>query len=433
MVRFHPLPRNSDLFQKSEPGRPFILGKYLRGKKRKFKPNFLEKSVKVELFCFFHRKKLKGGIMERIREIVERIKPVDQRLMEKTQKRLDNLTKPIGSMGKLEEFAKRITGITRKDNPSLEKKAIFTFAADHGVAEEGVSAYPSEVTAQMVNNFLSGGAGINVLARHLGARVVVVDMGVKEDCHVVRFKEWTPRNDTSCQLKIKKINYGTRNITRGPAMTKKEAIASILAGAEVFEEEHKKNGIDIIGIGEMGIGNTTAASSILAAITRARVEDVTGRGTGIDDKQLKNKIKVIKKALMLNQPDPANPIDVLTKVGGYEIGGLAGVVLMAAANKVPVVMDGFISTVSALIATQLAPLVKDYLFASHNSVEIGHKIALKAVGQRPMFDLEMRLGEGTGAALAINIIEAGVKILEQMASFAEAGVSEKIRNHRKIM
>ncbi len=353
--------------------------------------------------------------MERIEEIIKRIKPVDERLMQETQKKLDNLTKPIGSLGRLEEFAKRIVGITGKNNPSLKEKVIFTFAADHGVAEEGVSAYPAEVTAQMVYNFLSGGAGINVLARHVGARLVVVDMGVKEKLKTQNSK-----------LKIKKINYGTRNMAKGPAMTKKEAIESILAGAEVFAEEFKKDGVDIAGIGDMGIGNTTAASSILAAITKAKVKDVTGRGTGIDDEQLRNKVEVIKRALRVNRPDPTDPIDVLAKVGGYEIGGLAGVVLLAAANKVPVVIDGFISTASALIATQLAPLVRDYLFASHKSVEIGHDIALREIGQRPMFDLKMRLGEGTGAALAINIIEAGVKILNQMASFKEAGVSEKI-------
>ena len=360
--------------------------------------------------------------MERIRNIIERIKSVEKPLIEEAQKRLNNLTKPVGSLGRLEEFARRVVAITGKINPSLKRKVIFTFAADHGVTEEGVSAYPSEVTAQMVDNFLSGGAAINVLACHIGAKVIVVDMGVKGDCHLAD----APRNDTSCQLKIKKINYGTRNMARGPAMTKKEAIASILAGVEVFEEENKKNGIDIIGIGEMGIGNTTAASAIAAAITKARVGDVTGRGTGIDDERLKHKVEVIKKALRINQPDFSDPIDVLTKVGGYEIGGLAGVVLAAAANKVPLVMDGFISTTAALIATELASFVRDYLFASHKSVEIGHNIVLKKIGQEPIFNLKMRLGEGTGAALGINIIESGVKILEQMASFVKAGVSEKL-------
>ena len=353
--------------------------------------------------------------MRKIEKIIERIKPVDKKLMKETQKRLDNLTKPVGSLGRLEEFAQRIVAISRKTNPSLKNKVIFTFAADHGVAEEGVSAYPSEVTAQMVDNFLSGGAAINVLARHIGAKVVVVDMGVKTKLKIKNEK-----------LKMKKVNYGTRNMTRGSAMTKKEAIASILAGVEVFEEENKKNSIDIIGIGEMGIGNSTAASAISAAITRAKVEDITGRGTGIDDLQLRNKIEVIKKALKVNRPDPTDAIDVLTKVGGYEIGGLTGLILAAAANRVPIVMDGFISTTAALIATELTPFVKDYLFAAHKSVEIGHNIILKRIGQEPVLDLRMRLGEGTGAALAINIIEAGVKILNQMATFSDAAVSEKI-------
>jgi len=353
--------------------------------------------------------------MERVRNVIKRIKPVDKLLMERAQKRLNNLTKPAGSLGRLEEFAQRVVAITRETNPSLKRRVIFIFAADHGIAEEGVSAYPSEVTAQMVDNFLSGGAAINVLARHIGARVVVVDMGVKGELKV-----------KSRKLRVKKINYGTKNMAKGPAMTKKEAITSILAGVEVFEEENKKNGIDIIGIGEMGIGNSTAASAIAAAITRARVGDVTGRGTGIDNQRLKHKVEVIKKALRINQPDFSDPIDVLTKVGGYEIGGLAGLVLAAAANKVPLVVDGFISTTAALIATELAPFVRDYLFASHKSVEIGHNIVLKRIGQDPIFNLKMRLGEGTGAVLGINIIEAGVKILNQMASFAEAEVSEKL-------
>ena len=350
--------------------------------------------------------------MDTIRKIISNISTPDYKLMEKAQGRLDSLTKPQGSLGRLEELAKQIVGITGIENPEFKNKVIFTLVADHGVTEEKVSAYPKEVTAQMVYNFLNGGAGINVLSRYIGAKVVVVDIGVAQDLKA------------HAHLVIKKINYGTKNMSKGPAMTRQEAMKSIETGIEILEEE-MLNGIDIIGTGEMGIGNTTASSAITASLTKKSIEDVTGRGTGIDDKTLKNKIEIIKKALRTNNPDPLDPIDVLAKVGGFEIGGLTGIILSAASKKIPVVIDGFISGAAALVAYHLEPKLKDYMIASHCSAEKGHRIILEHLGLKPLLDLDLRLGEGTGAALGISIVEAAIKILTQMATFKSAGVSKK--------
>jgi nicotinate-nucleotide--dimethylbenzimidazole phosphoribosyltransferase len=350
--------------------------------------------------------------VERIKKITRDISVIDAAIIKKTQERLDNLTKPLGSLGRLEELAKQICGITGKDSPQLKNKVIFTLASDHGVTEEGVSAYPKEVTAQMVYNFINGGAGINVLAAHVGARVVVADVGVCVDLK------------PDAKLVVKKVNYGTKNMARSPAMVREEAIRSICIGIEIFNDEFKR-GIDIIGIGEMGIGNTTAASAITAAFTKKPVEEITGRGAGLDDKGLKAKIGIIKKALTLNKPDPSDAIDVLAKVGGFEIGALAGVILAAASKKIPVVIDGFISGSAALIAYKIEPKVKEYMIAAHCSVESGHKIILNYLGLKPLFDLDLRLGEGTGGALGIGLTEAAIKILTQMATFKSANVSGK--------
>ncbi|UCB57792.1 MAG: nicotinate-nucleotide--dimethylbenzimidazole phosphoribosyltransferase [Candidatus Omnitrophota bacterium] len=355
--------------------------------------------------------------MNKINETIAKIEKIDYSLTEKTQKRLDSLTKPQGSLGRLEEIAKTIVEITANENPSLKNKVIFTLAADHGVAKEGVSAFPQEVTPQMVYNFVAGGAGINVLARHAGARVVVVDMGVA--------KQLTVDCSQSTDFKTKKIDFGTKNMIKGPAMTKEEAVRSIEAGIEVFEEELPK-GIDIIGTGDMGIGNTTPSSAIATCFTGRPVEELTGRGTGINDEGYQNKIALIKKALEVNKPDPRDVIDVLSKVGGFEIGGLAGVILAAASRRIPIVIDGFISAAGALIAYHLEPTVRDYLIAAHSSVEQGHKIVLAHMRLAALLDLNLRLGEGTGSALAMNIIEAAIKILTQMATFKSASVSEKI-------
>ncbi len=369
----------------------------------------LELKIKIQ-----NEKFIKGHAVDKIRKTVNAIEKIDHSLAEKTQQRLDNLTKPRGSLGRLEELAKQVVEITKNENPPVRHKVIFTMAGDHGVVKEGVSAFPQEVTAQMVYNFLRRGAGINVLAEHTGARVVVVDMGVAEEL-----------KDENAELKVKKINFGTKNMAEGPAMTKEEAVRSIEAGIEVFEEE-LANGIDIIGTGEMGIGNTTASSAIAAVITGRPVEDVTGRGTGINDKAMAHKIEVIKKSIEVNKPFAKDAIDVLQKTGGFEIGGLAGVILAAASKRVPVVIDGFISGAAALIAYRLEPKVKDYMIAAHCSVEQGHKIILDYIGLRPLLDLDLRLGEGTGAALAMNIVEAGVKILTRMATFQSASVCERV-------
>jgi nicotinate-nucleotide--dimethylbenzimidazole phosphoribosyltransferase len=347
-----------------------------------------------------------------LNETISKIEKIDFALAAETQKRLDNLTKPQGSLGRLEDFARQIVEITRIRKPALERKIIFTLAGDHGVADEGVSAFPKEVTPQMVYNFLTGGAGINVLGRHVGAKVVIVDMGVASDLV------------SNPRLVIRKIGYGTKDMSRGPAMTKDEAVRSIEAGMEVFESEFE-NGIDIAGTGDMGIANTTPSAAITAVITRSSVDEVTGRGTGVNDKGLSHKVEVIKKAISLNSPNPEDAIDTLSKVGGFEIGGLAGVIIAAASKRVPVVIDGFISGAAALIAYKLEPKVRDYMIAAHCSVEKGHRVILDYLGLKPILDLNMRLGEGTGAALAMSIVEAGVKILTEMATFESAGVSEK--------
>ncbi|MBU1998801.1 MAG: nicotinate-nucleotide--dimethylbenzimidazole phosphoribosyltransferase [Candidatus Omnitrophota bacterium] len=350
--------------------------------------------------------------MDKIRQTIRKITEIDAKLMIKAQSRLDNLTKPLGSLGRLEEIAKQVVGIMGKEKIVFKNKVIFTLAADHGVTEERISAYPKEVTSQMVYNFLNGGAGINVLARHVGARVVVVDMGVSSELKA-----------QSENLKVKKIALGTQNFAKGPAMTREEAIKSIETGIEIVEEEIV-NGLDIVGTGEMGIGNTSSSSAITALFTKTEVSEVVGRGTGLDDAGLENKIQVIERALRINKPDPKDPLDVLSKVGGFEIGGLAGIILAASSRRIPVVIDGFISGAAALIAYQLEPKTKEYMLASHCSVEKGHKVILNYLGLDPILDLNLRLGEGTGAALGINIVEAAIKILNEMATFKKAGVSE---------
>lgn len=346
-----------------------------------------------------------------LRETLERIEPLDESLGHVAQRRLDSLTKPQGSLGRIEEFARGLVQITENTMPSIEKKAIFTFAGDHGVADEGVSAFPREVTRQMVMNFVSGGAGINVLARHAGAEVAVIDIGVDFDFGGIG------------GLLAKKVVSGTKNMLKGPAMTREEALKCIEVGIELANEFHKK-GHALFGTGEMGIANTTPSSAIAAVITGRPVSEVTGRGTGITDDSLRAKTNVIERAIAVNNPDPGDPIDVLSKVGGAEIGGIAGVCIGGAANRVPVVVDGFISTAGALIACELEPGVKDYLFAAHRSAEQGHRVMLEKLGLRPILDLDMRLGEGTGAALAMLVIEAGLKIYKEMATFQDAGVSE---------
>ena len=343
---------------------------------------------------------------------IEMIKPLDKAAMAQAQARQNLLTKPQGSLGRLEELSVRLAGIQGQALPQIRHKAIITAAADHGVVAEGVSAYPQAVTPQMVYNFLSGGAAVNAFARQIGARVVVVDMGVASE-----LKE-NPR------LLSRKVAYGTRNMAREPAMSREQAVQALESGIEVVMAEAGK-GLDIIGTGDMGIGNTTASSAICAVITGKPVAEVTGRGTGLDDKQLEQKIAAVSKALALNRPDPARPLDVLAKVGGFEIGGLSGVMLGAAAHRIPVVIDGFISGAAALIATGLAPGLREYLIPAHLSAECGHQPLLDYLGLEPLLKLGMRLGEGTGAALGIFLAETAARALAEMATFDEAGVSEK--------
>jgi nicotinate-nucleotide--dimethylbenzimidazole phosphoribosyltransferase len=349
--------------------------------------------------------------LNKLQEVLKQIRPVDVSRTNEIQAQLDDLTKPQGSLGRLEELAKKYCLITGKNKPVIRNKIIFTFAGDHGVAEENVSAWPKEVTTQMVFNFLRGGAGVNVLAKHIGARVIVVDMGVDHDF------------EPAAGLEIRKIGRGTRNMTKGPAMTREEAERAVLAGIELVEKYG--DGLDLLGTGDMGIGNTTPSSAIVSVITGTDPEKVTGRGTGIGDQALQDKVSVIKKAIAVNRPDPGDAMDVLAKVGGYEIAGIAGLMVGAARHRIPVVIDGFISTAGALIAAELNPLVKDYMIAAHQSVEIGHRTMLAHLEQIPLLDLNLRLGEGTGAALGMSLVEAGVRLLGEMATFADAGVAEK--------
>jgi nicotinate-nucleotide--dimethylbenzimidazole phosphoribosyltransferase len=345
-----------------------------------------------------------------LQSALDRIRPVSSERLAEIQSRIDRQAKPQGSLGRLEEFARRYVAITGRED--VRRKAVFTFAGDHGVVEEGVSAFPREVTPQMVLNFIDGGAAINALARSVGAEVVVVDMGVDYD--------FSPMEG----LLLKKVAKGTANFARGPAMTRRQAIESLETGIEIAFS-CKEKGIDLVGTGDMGIGNTTPSTAIAAAFTGLSVTSLTHRGTGIGDAALARKIVVIEEGLKLNAPDPADPVDVLAKVGGFEIGGIAGLVLGCAACGIPVVVDGFISTAGALIASELNPGVKDYIFAAHQSVEIGHGAMLERIGQRPILNLDMRLGEGTGGALAMGVIEASLRALREIRTFDDAGVSKK--------
>ncbi|HEV3344161.1 MAG TPA: nicotinate-nucleotide--dimethylbenzimidazole phosphoribosyltransferase [Pirellulales bacterium] len=338
---------------------------------------------------------------------VPAIPPLDTNAMSAARRRLGALTKPPGSLGRLEELAIQLAGITGRVPPVAGEKTIFLFAADHGVTAEGVSAYPASVTGQMVGNFLRGGAAINVLAKQCGASLVVVDVGVAAEI---------PANK---QLVASKIAWGTRNFVHEPAMTPQQAWQAIDIGRAAFRPCH------LAGMGEMGIGNSTSAAAIVAAATGRPPAEVVGRGTGIDDATLARKTAAVEKALALHRPDPGDGLSLLASVGGFEIGALAGAMLAAAAARVPIVLDGFISTAAALIAVRLSPAVRGYLIAAHRSAEKGHALALARLGLSPLLDLEMRLGEGTGAALAFPILEAACRMMSEMATFAEAGVTER--------
>lgn len=350
--------------------------------------------------------------MTNLDRTLESITPADKTLEPDIQAHLDDLTKPQGSLGRLEEFAMRYCLAAGTVKPVLGKKKIFCFAGDHGVAEEGVSAFPKEVTPQMVMNMLGGGTAINVLIRHIDAELTVIDIGVDD-----------PLTDAP-GLCRKKIRSGTANIARGPAMTIEEARQAIEVGIELVQSA-RNEGVTLIGTGDMGIANTTPSSALFAALLPCPVEEITGRGTGIDDERLTMKINVIKKALDVNKDKLGTPLETLAALGGMEIAGICGVVLGAASCRIPVAVDGFISSAGALAACRICEPVRDYLFFSHLSEEKGHRTFMERFGVEPILDLKMRLGEGTGAALAMSIIEASIKIYNEMATFGSAGVSEE--------
>jgi nicotinate-nucleotide--dimethylbenzimidazole phosphoribosyltransferase len=350
--------------------------------------------------------------MSTLDETIKSIRPVDLHLEPAIRAHLDQLTKPPKSLGRLEDLAAQYCLITNKVSPSLGGKKIFTFAGDHGVAAEGVSAYPKEVTPQMVRNLLAGGAAVNVLARHAGAEVAVIDIGVDD-----------PLNEAPNLIR-RKVKSGTNNIAKGPAMNLEEAGQAIEVGIELARSAAQEQ-VTLIGTGEMGIANTTPSSALFAALLPCLVEDITGRGTGIDDAGLIRKMEVIKQSLKINREKLSDPLQALAALGGLEIAGICGLCLGAAASRIPVVVDGFISSAGALAACRLCPPVRDYLFFSHLSEEAGHATFLRIFKVTPILDLKMRLGEGTGAALAMSVIEASVKVYNEMATFASAGVSDK--------
>jgi nicotinate-nucleotide--dimethylbenzimidazole phosphoribosyltransferase len=338
-----------------------------------------------------------------------KIQPLDEKAIREAALHLDQLTKPPGSLGKLEDIAKQVAGITGEKIPDLAKKAVVVMAGDHGVCAEGISAFPAEVTPQMVLNFVHGGAAVNVLARQAGADVVCVDIGVNADLE-------------HPQLLSRKVRKGTGNIAKGPAMSREEAIQAILVGWELIEELVAK-GYRLFGTGEMGIGNTTPSAALLVVLAGLDAAQAVGRGTGIDDERWLHKQKVVTQAIEVNQANADDPLDVLAKLGGLEIAGLVGVILGAAANRCPIIVDGFISSAAALVASRIAPLSVAYMIGSHLSLEQGHTALLEAIGLTPMIQLDMRLGEGTGAVLAFHFVEAALKIMREMATFASAGVS----------
>ena len=357
---------------------------------------------------------IKGdSIMDPLKEITNTIHGIDNNILQKAKQRLRDQAKPAGSLGMLEDVSARLAGIAGTLDVRLNNKVIVTCAGDHGIVDEGVTLFPQEVTQQMVYNFVNAGASINVLARHAGASVKVADLGVNHDF------------DPLLPIFHKKVCKGTANFAKEPAMTRNEAIKSVKNGIDIVDELFKEGPVDILGTGDMGIANTTPSSAIIAAFSGIQVQELTGRGTGIDDDMLKHKIRVIEDALKMHQPDLTDPIDVLSKVGGAEIGGLAGLVIGAAMHGIPVVCDGLISTAGALIGCELVPGAKEYLFASHRSLEAGHRFMHERLGLEPLLDLRMRLGEGTGSALAMELLDASTRVLCDIKTFEEVAIKDK--------
>ncbi|WP_334076998.1 nicotinate-nucleotide--dimethylbenzimidazole phosphoribosyltransferase [Paenibacillus sanfengchensis] len=344
-----------------------------------------------------------------VMDIARSISALDLKASAAAQAHLDSLTKPPGSLGKLEWLAIKLAGITGQVTPAFPNRAVVVMAADHGVCAEGISAFPAEVTPQMVANFLAGGAAVNVLARQAGAEFMCVDIGVNADLE-------------HPDLIANKVRYGTGNIAIGPAMSREEAEAAILVGAEIVEQAVAR-GIGCFVTGEMGIGNTTASAALMSAFTGVPPQDTVGRGTGISEERWLHKVRVVERALECNHPDSADPVGTLAKLGGLEIAGLTGVILGAAANRCPVVIDGFISSAAALAAQRIAPESAGYMIASHVSQEQGHAQLLNILGLEPMLQLDMRLGEGTGGVLALHLLDAACRIMSEMATFESAGIS----------
>jgi nicotinate-nucleotide--dimethylbenzimidazole phosphoribosyltransferase len=350
---------------------------------------------------------------EQLHEFISMIGPIDLSVATEVKRLHSQLTKPEGSLGRLEPIGAQIAAMRKNTRPGWKNKCAIVMVADHGVASEGVSAYPQSVTIQMLSNFSSGGAAINVFARCVGCRLRIVDVGTNST------------DESSPSIKYRRVSRGTQNILYGPAMTTPQALTAIGIGIESFLEEHKL-GIDIFATGDMGIANTTASSAITAVICNRDPSEVTGPGSGLNKEDLQKKIRVIERALEVNSPDRNDPIDILRKVGGFEVAAIAGTILVAAAHRVPIILDGFISGAAALIATSLAPQCKDYLIAAHLSTEPGHRILLESLGLKPLLNLDLRLGEGTGALLAMPIIEMACRVLSEMATFESAKISRKL-------
>lgn len=347
---------------------------------------------------------------EMIQNVIEAIEPVNKEIGEKAQKYVDTLTKPLGSLGQLEDLAIQLVEMTSNPFPSVFPPGVVVFAADHGIASAGVSAYPQEVTAQMVMNFLQGGAAINVFSRQIQAITSIVDVGV---CTDIKHE----------QLINRKVRYGTANFLIKDAMSEEEVNEAICYGMEASQSLIDK-GVKSLIIGELGIGNTTTSAAILAALTGINIDQLVGIGTGINAEKVQYKRDVIEKALQLRKPNSNDPIDVLAKVGGLEIAAMVGAMLQAAKHKIPIIVDGFICTTAALIAQSLNKHVKDYMIIGHQSMEPGHQVAIRLLGKKPILNLQMRLGEGSGAALAYPIVEAACRMINEMATFSEAGVSQ---------
>ena len=347
-----------------------------------------------------------------LKETIEHTEPAAGEWRDHARARLEQLTMPHWALGSLMDMSVELAAMTRSMDPPVERRTVVTMAADHGVVAEGVSKYPQEVTEQMVRNFVAGGAGINALSRVADARIKVVDMGVAADLSGLADSE---------AIIARPVGPGTRNIARGPAMSPDQAVEAVEAGIEIGNELGKDT--DLFGTGDMGIGNTTPSAAVVCAITGASPHEATGRGTGIDDAGLEHKMNVIQQALDMNAPDGEDGLDVLSKVGGFEIGGIAGLILSAAAQQKPVLIDGLISTAGALIAHSLCPAAADYMIAAHRSVEQGHALMLRHLDKQPLLELDLRLGEGTGAAAAMPLVECSKRILTDVATFEEAAVA----------